>query len=384
MAETIVRRDWLKLVAGAATGVLFVRGATGCAYYAAESGDAYAPWNFPGAETKPERIAARAGVLASSPHNTQPWAFVVDPAGIEVHADLTRDLGVCDSLLRELYIGLGCAVENIAIAARASGRAAVVELFPDASRPSFVASIALSAAPPVAHPLFGAIASRHTNRGRYADTPAAGMLSSALQALVTEPGVALQLLTSRADMAAFRAGTIDATIAFIADDAMSRASNVWYRHTAAEILEHRDGITLDASGNGAATRFFGKSGGHPSDETADSYWLAGTREDQTTGSAFAILSSPGASTRADQLRVGRVFQRLHLWATSQGLAMQPLNQMTELQDREETQGLAPTFTNALGALLGAPGRRAQMLFRIGYPWNAALQSPRRPLEWVRQ
>jgi hypothetical protein len=78
-----------------------------------------------------------------------------------------------------------------------------------------------------------------------------------------------------------------------------------------------------------------------------------------------------------------VFQRLQLWATSQDLAMQPLNQMTEMQDREETNGLAPTFTNTLATLLGVPDRRAQMLFRIGYPWNAALQSPRRPLEWVR-
>jgi hypothetical protein len=56
--------------------------------------------------------------------------------------------------------------------------------------------------------------------------------------------------------------------------------------------------------------------------------------------------------------------------------------MAELQDREETKGLDPRFTSVLGGLLGQGGRRAQMLFRIGYPWDVALESPRRPLAWV--
>ena len=381
MNTTIPRRDWLKLV-GAATGLFVFRDGLGCSYYSAESGDAYAPWSFPGAENRPEMIAARAAILAANPHNTQPWALHVTASAIDLHADFTRNLGTIDSLLRELHIGLGCALENLVIAAEASGRATSVRLLPDPSNPSLVASVSLMPATPTPDPLFHAIARRHTNRGRYADAPPSAALALALQALVTEPGVQLVLLTSDGDKSRFRTGTIEATKAFIADAEMSRDSNSWYRQSAADILAHRDGVTLDASGNGAATRFFGKSMGRPSDATANAYWLDGTTNDQTTGSAFCILSSPAANGRDDQLRVGRIYQRIHLWAVSNGLAAQPLNQMAELQDREETKGLAPTFTTLLNGLVGAPGQRAQMLFRIGYPWDDALESPRRPIEWV--
>jgi hypothetical protein len=268
------------------------------------------------------------------------------------------------------------------IAARASGRAPTVSLLPDASDASLVARVALTPADPLDEPLFASIARRHTNRGRYAEAPAADALKSTLESLVTEPGVALHLFADGADKARFRQGTIDATNAIIADPDMSRDTNAWYRQSADDILQHRDGITIDCSGSGASTVFLGKVTGRPSDATANSYWLAATQGDQTTGSAFGILSSSIQSTRADQLRVGQVYQAMHLWAVGQGLAMQPLNQMAERQDREETQGLPLQSTALLEQLMGSADRRAQMLFRIGYPWDDANPSPRRPIEWV--
>ncbi len=370
------------MLIGGSGSILILTQGTGCSYYSAESGDAYAPWAFPGAESRPEMIAARAAILAANPHNTQPWALHVSDSGIDLHADFTRNLGSIDGLLREMYIGLGCALENMVIAAQASGRAVGVQLLPDASNASLVASVSLTPAAPTDDPSFAAIARRHTNRGRYADAPPSSALVPALQALVTEAGVQLHVFTSEIDKATFRTGTIDATTAFISDAEMSRDSNAWYRQSAGDILQHRDGVTIDASGNGAATRFFGKELGRPSDATANSYWLDGTRGDQTTGSAFCVLSSPAANGRDDQLRVGRVYQRIHLWLVSQGLAAQPLNQMAELQDREQLKGLAPTFATLLNRLMAATDRRAQMLFRIGYPWDEALKSPRRPIEWV--
>lgn len=384
MTVTSPRRDWLKLVAYGAGGALLVKEGTSCSYYGAEKGDAYAPWTFPDGETRPELISARAAILAASPHNSQPWALHVTPTAIDLHADFTRNLGKIDSLLRELYIGLGCALENLVIAAQASGRATGVRLLPHTANPSLVASVALTPAVPSKGALFEAIAHRHTNRGRYADAPPAAGLTAALAALVTEPAVELRFLTSDADKASFRASTIDATNAFINDPELSRDSNAWYRQSADDILKHRDGITLDASGNGALTRFFGKSLSRPSEATANSYWLDGTSGDQTTAAAFCILSSPAANGREDQLGVGRVYQRLHLWLVSQGLAAQPLNQMAEMRDREETKGLPPKFAKLLNDLLGASNRHAQMLFRIGQPQDAALKSPRRPVPWVLQ
>jgi hypothetical protein len=381
-SNTLTRRDWLKLLAVAAGGILLLPEEIGCSYYTGESGAAYAPWDFPGTETRPEMIAAWAAILASNAHNAQPWALHVTPTKIDLRADFTRNTGTVDGLLREMYLSLGCALENLAIAARASGRAVDVALLPDASDASLIASVTLVPSAPSGDALFGAIARRHTNRGRYADAPPPAKLHSTLSALISEPDVELTFLTSEADKQSFRTHTVTATKAFNADAQMSADSNSWFRQTEAEILQYRDGITLDCSGNSELTKFWGKSMSRASDATANSYWLGSTEGDQSTASAFCILTSPDTNLRVDQLRVGRVYQRMHLWASNEGLAMQPLNQMAERQDREEVRQLAPDMTSALNGLIGRPGRRGQMLFRIGYPWDSAPASPRRSLESV--
>lgn len=382
MADALSRRRVLQGLSAAlglvGTGLLSL---PGCGVYEAEDGAAFDPWRFPGDETVPERIVARAALLAASPHNTQPWGLTVRTDAVELRARLDRHLGAMDSLRRELYVGLGCAVENMAIAARAVGRTGDVAWLPSGDDPALVARVTLAPTDPQAGALFSAVARRHTNRGAYVDGAPAPGLEQALRGLVDDPAVALHLLVSAAERTRFRDETIGATRAITEDTAMSEDSERWYRHSADEIERTRDGTTLDATGSGAGTRSFGKALGRPSRETADAYWLDATETRQTTASAFVVLSSLRRNTREDQLRVGRVFQRLALFATSQGLATQPLNQLAERQDREETAGLEPRFTRVLGEIVGDE-RRAQMLFRVGYPWDRAFASPRRPLAWV--
>lgn len=384
MASTS-RRRFLELV-GLHAGLLGLSGAglvslPGCGVYRAESGDAFEPWSFPGGEAVPERVAARAGLLAASPHNTQPWGLAIAPDAVEVRARFDRDLGTMDSLRREMHVGLGCCVENVAIAAAAAGRAPAVTLLPRPGDAALVARIGLAPAAPARSPLFDAIARRHTNRGPYVDGAALPGLEGALRALADEPRVGLRWLGEAGERARFREETIAATEAICGDAEMSADSGRWYRHGEEEIEEHRDGPTIDATGSGAATRTIGKALGRPSDETMNEYWLDATRGRQTTGTAFVLLHTSAESLREDQLRVGRIYQRIHLWATSQGLAMQPLNQMPERQDREETRGLPPRFGAVLADLVGRD-RRAQMAFRVGVPWEDAPASPRRPLAWV--
>ena len=91
-----------------------------------------------------------------------------------------------------------------------------------------------------------------------------------------------------------------------------------------EIERWRDGLTLDATGQGAAIRVLGKVTGRPDAETAGRYWLAATEGDQTTGSAFCILATAAPGSRAGQLLAGMAFQRLQLWAGGVGLAIQVL------------------------------------------------------------
>ena len=72
-----------------------------------------------------------AGILAANPHDTQPWIFHVDDDRIAVYADLSRNLGAMDALLREMHLGLGCAIQNMLLAAPANGYSVELRPFRD-------------------------------------------------------------------------------------------------------------------------------------------------------------------------------------------------------------------------------------------------------------
>jgi hypothetical protein len=120
-----------------------------------------------------------------------------------------------------------------------------------------------------------------------------------------------------------------------------------------------------------------------SPEDNDQFWLKITREVHVaTAAAFGILAVGDQDDCSQRIRCGRIWQRMHLWATTQGLAMHPLNQMPERAAREQVLGVEPRFGNALRELMGDQQWQALMVFRIGYPIREALASPRRSIEAV--
>lgn len=66
-------------------------------------------------------------IMAPSGHNTQPWKFRIQENTISIFPDFSRRLPVVDPLDRELYISLGCALENLIVAAGHEGYRASVE-----------------------------------------------------------------------------------------------------------------------------------------------------------------------------------------------------------------------------------------------------------------
>ena len=95
-------------------------------------GDAYAPWtlwNDPSIRGTPLALVA-AGVIAANPHDTQPWLFAVGDDSIEIFADTSRNLGAMDACIREMHLGLGCAIENMLLAAASNGFGAEFEAAP--------------------------------------------------------------------------------------------------------------------------------------------------------------------------------------------------------------------------------------------------------------
>ena len=68
--------------------------------------------------------------LAPSGHNTQPWKFSIKNNSILIYPDYSRRLPIVDPDDHALFISLGCALENLIIAANHMGYSAKVACFP--------------------------------------------------------------------------------------------------------------------------------------------------------------------------------------------------------------------------------------------------------------
>lgn len=361
--------------------------------FSVSGGPAYAPWTTWRTDEPAGALGlVRAAILAANPHNTQPWLFFVSEDQIVVLADRRRHLGTMDVYLREMHLGLGCAVENLLLAARAQGYRPRLTLYggmlgePGAApEPAPAAQIALTPGDAVGSALYDAIPDRHTNRSPY-DT-ARPVSAEVLAALATradaDPAVRLRLLTTDDDRQAFSTATVAATRAIVADADMVRDSDAWFRHTRRDILQHRDGVTLDSVGLSPIVLAAAKMLPPLSAEAGHAHWLENTEKAHcATAAGFGLLAVRDLYEREQTLRAGRVWQRIHLWATTQGLAMHPLNQLPEVVDRERQLGREPATAAVLATLMGTPGWRPTFAFRFGYPAQPANASPRRPVDEV--
>jgi hypothetical protein len=290
-----------------------------------------------------------------------------------------------DAYLREMHLGLGCAIENMMTAASANGFDAELRVepgtLPTATTGAVVAAILhLSKREAAAAPRYAAIAKRHTNRYAYdpARIPAREFRAFAQTAGAGE-GVEVKLFDDGPQRLAFDAAVVEATEAIIADKTMIADSDRWVRYSSQEIEAHRDGPTLDAAGLSPLTLMFAKV--FPvSPDTSQQAWLSQTRDVQLASApTVGMILVADRYDRAGAIAAGRVWQRLHLEATLRGLAMQPLNQPIEWIDRERQLGRPPNWERRIAGLTDGEGQ-ATFAFRVGYARKEAPPSPRRRLE----
>jgi len=351
-------------------------------------GPAYAPWvdwQRPG--TSPFEQLVRAAVLAASPHNTQPWKFHLSPEGVDVYADTSRRIGVIDPFLREMHIGIGCALENLLLAAEAAGyHWSFDELASTRSgelQP--VARVLLKEGARRPSDLYAAIPKRHTNRGPY--LRGKGIDTETIEALIglKNSDAELRVFWFRRleEKQAFGDLVIRATEAIISDQEQSASSAQWMRTNWNDIQRFRDGLTFDTQGMSAGMRAFAKFMPPLSVKQTDQFWLKATCETHVaTASAFGMIAVRDANNTQKRVEAGRLWQRMHLWATAHDLAMHPLSQAVERRDREWQLGQPATYAKALSELQQDDSWQAVMPFRMGYPAQDAPRSPRRAIASV--
>ncbi|RRD56403.1 nitroreductase [Comamonadaceae bacterium OH2545_COT-014] len=308
-------------------------------------------------------------IRAPSGHNTQPWLFHLGADHITITPDLRRRLPVVDGDDRELFISLGCAVENLCLAAAARHWRTQVQVQESDAGPSRI-RVDLTAnatlAPP---PLFDVLARSQTNRAMYDGRRVPTATLTPLLAACASPALPVQAWPrGSAEFERLAQYILEGNTCQMRDAAFKRELLSWIRFNRQQAEQRRDGISHAALGAPSLPAWLARPivrrALNPSTQNR------GERRKLDSSSHLVLLGSlhdtPGA-----WVDVGRALQRLLLMLTQAGVAHAFCNQPCEV---------APLRQRLRAEPFAGPGL-PQLLLRIGYARPLPF-SLRRPVQEV--
>ncbi len=197
------------------------------------------------------------GTKAPSGHNTQPWKFVVNENEIRINPDFNRSLPVVDADNHALYISLGCAAENIILAARNVGYNTILEIKKDDAGVDYI-SIRLHRDGAVQKDdLFNYIDERQVTRNAYDDTSIAAKDLKQLIDSTKFKGVQVKSFTSQEEINRLEPFIIEGSNLQFQNKAFVDELVSWIRFSKKEVEKKRDGIWHASMGMPSAGRVMG-------------------------------------------------------------------------------------------------------------------------------
>lgn len=312
--------------------------------------------DFPQTGTSKEqlRFFLRYAILAPSSHNTQPWKFSIGDDNVQIFGDKTCWLKVADHDQRELHISVGCALENLMIAADHFGYNTAVRYFPDRKREDLIAEVTFTEGknPKIEKAVFDALTTRHTNRKVYESRKIPEEHLKKLQDCGREHDMRIDF--SDDDEVKMEADTLftEAVMIHFADPAYREELAYWFGQGVFGtpwLISKIGQIAISHMGIGKSTAEKGSKA-------------------LMSASHLGLISS-AHDDRLSQVNVGEVFERLALTATSLDIRVHPLSEPCEL----------PALRKKLQAIVPGMKEIPQMPFRLGYA-EPEKHTPRRPLE----
>jgi len=313
------------------------------------------------------RDFVRFATLAANSHNTQPWKFQIAEDTVDILPDFTRRTPAVDPDDHHLYVTLGCATENLLIAANAHGRAAKATMHKDDAGDTFV-RITLGKGPKTDTALCDAIPKRQSTKSTYDGTSLSDADLRQLEESASFKGVNVLFIMNRAKM--------DQALKFIQGGNSAQMDDAdfvtelksWIRFSTNASIKAGDGLSGPPAGNPSSPDWLGPI----------LFRLMFKKKKENDKLARQVESSAGlvvfvADDESPEgwINVGRSFERFALSATAMGLCHAHVNMPVE------DQTVRPEFAKSLGMA----GLRPDLVIRLGRAQPMPM-SLRRPVEDV--
>lgn len=299
------------------------------------------------------KFLAECAIKAPSGHNSQQWKFENTEKGITIHPDFKRSLPVVDANNHGLYISLGCALENLLLAAKHKGFKFKVN-YPEKSGSSILIDISkdetANSSPDI---LFDAISKRQVTKSKYNDKSLSDAVLKQLGSSSNFEGISLRILDCKKNFEKIIPLILEANnLQFNNRDFLNELV-YWIRFSKNEAEKKKDGIWSATMGMPGLGRFFGS--------LVMKYFVTSKSENKrliallehTQGLVIFISDTNNAEA---WVKTGQAFQRFGLISTHLGVSHAHLNMPCE----------EIVVRQKLAKELGIENKHPLLLIRYGY------------------
>ena len=306
----------------------------------------------------------RYATLAASSHNTQPWKFRAERDKILILPDISRRCSAVDPDDHHLYVSLGCATENLLLAAQAAGLQGHCTFNPSESN----VQVDFEQESPSRSLLFEAIPSRQCSRAEYAGNDLPSEQLRLLEVTGRGSGVSVILLQTRKQKEEVAQYVADGNTTQFSDPRWAEELRAWIRFNARDAIRTADGLYGPVMGSPDVPRWLGR--------LFMRLAFSAARQNQKditnirSSSAIAIFVSDMDDKR-HWVETGRCYERFALQAAALELQTAFINQPVEVS----------ALRSQFASYMGIGNRRPDLVVRIGRG-PAMPRSLRRPVEEV--
>lgn len=323
-------------------------------------------------------------MLCPNPHNKQPWKVELLSANtVRLYVDEERLLLETDPIHRQIHIGQGTFIESMVIAASHFGLRGEVSYFPmgEYSNTTLealpVADIQFFEDATVKQdPLFAHLVARQSNKTPYQLDKLSESQKVAILSLTDDTDFGLQLVEDEKGRTAMADYLVKAMEIEESNANRSLETIAMFRFNDDEMKKYRDGFGLAQNGvTGvkkalAETFFLSREKAEADPAAFGKEGVKSVKNVVANNQHYAMLISPDNS-RATQVKIGRLYNRINLLATSLGIAQHPMSQI--LQEYDDMLDLQSSFKQDFNV---PESHTVQMLFRLGVA-SSTPPSPRR-------